>query len=385
MVDTRTMRVALITRHDSHVTGLRRYSDTLLHQMMTENFNVDVIHPVAPIPGLMARAGRHLGWDLATFFQTYPVRLRAPAADIYHLTSETLATLGVFSSIRPTVVTVHAFFSYLLRNEPALAMQGRLIDRGFDLLAARGLRRAHAVIAVSDYVRKSLVEEVGVSEERIHVIHEAVDHREFRPQPVPDSFYKAYRLRHHEKYVLYVGSEQPRKNFLMLLRAFARLRAQHEDVRLLKVGQAELQSERDKAVKLIEDLGIRDSVIFCGHVGGDLPLFYNLCHVFAFPSRYEGFGFPPLEAMACGAPVVCSNATSLPEVVGEAALLVDPSDEDMLVHWLDRLMSDEGLRQEYKQRALARAKRFDWATTARRTIDVYREVAAQPERIALHA
>lgn len=375
------MRVALLAKRDNKVTGLRRYSETLMRQMLSENIDATLHFPVAPLPGVMTRLGKRLGWDAGTFFETYPLRAQTRGADVYHLTSETLATLGVVARVQPSIVTVHAFFTYLLRHDPALAMYKHPFDRLFDQIAVRGLRRAQAIIAVSEYVKELLIEQVEIPSERIHVIHEAVDHRMFYSQSVPTAFYEKHGLNSDTKYILYVGSEQPRKNFLMLLRAYARVREGHSDVKLLKVGQPELMHERAKAERLIAELGIQGDVIFRGHAGSDLPLFYNLCHIFVFPSLYEGFGFPPLEAMACGAPVVCSNATSLPEVVGDAALLFEPRDENALVYQLERMLSDECLRQRYAERSRARARRFDWTVTASRTIDVYHQVFAEAQGI----
>jgi glycosyltransferase involved in cell wall biosynthesis len=154
-------------------------------------------------------------------------------------------------------------------------------------------------------------------------------------------------------------------------------------VRLLKVGQPEVAGERAKALRLIDELGIAEDVGFVGHVGDDLPLFYNASDLFVFPSCYEGFGFPPLEALACGTPVICSHATSLPEVVGDAALLFDPLDEDALVGLMARALDDEGLRHACRRRGLERIRRFTWGRTAEQTIAVYRQVAqGHSQRVA---
>lgn len=370
------LRVQLIAKHDSRMTGFRRYRDALIEHLAAEGLDVEVTFPAPPIPGSAVRLGRRLGLDLPAFFQSYPVWSRLGSADLYHLTSESLAILLLLRRDRPSIVTVHALFTYLFRDNPALSTYNHFVDRWFDALAVRGLRRAHAIISVSDYIKRALIRHLAIPADRIYVVPEAVDHSMFRPMSAPASFREKYGLSDEFRYILYVGSEQPRKNFLTLLQAFGRLQERVEKVRLVKVGQPEVRRERDKALKLMQRLGIEESVAFCGHVGADLPLFYNACDTFVFPSLYEGFGLPPLEAMACGTPVICSNSTSLPEVVGDAALLFDPTDEDALVDRMERMLLDAELRQEYRQRGLDNAQRFRWDVVATRTAEVYREVVS---------
>jgi glycosyltransferase involved in cell wall biosynthesis len=130
-----------------------------------------------------------------------------------------------------------------------------------------------------------------------------------------------------------------------------------------------------REVALIDALGLRDSVIMTGYVPtGDLPAVYAMAEALVFPSIVEGFGLPPLEAMACGTPVVCSNAASLPEVVGDAALLVDPTDVDGLATAMERVLTDADLAADLRERGLARAAGFTWARTARETVGVYERV-----------
>ena len=371
------MQISLIAKRDDNMTGLRRYTDTLRQHLIEQSVDVQLSFPRSPLPGAVERLLHRAGWDLATALQNYPVRVYAEPAAVYHLTSETLATMLVFQNLAPTIVTVHAFFTYFLGDDPDLSMYRRRVDRWFDLLAVRGLPRAQAIIAVSEYVKSQLVQRVGIPSERIHVIPEAVDHDVFYPAEPSADLKARYGLPDGCRYLLYVGSEQPRKNFLLLLRAFACLKSRISDVRLLKVGQPEVDTERQKALALIDELGLHDDVIFCGHVGQDLPAFYRFADLFVFPSLYEGFGFPPLEAMACGTPVVCSNTTSLPEVVGDAALLFDPEDEDTFVELMARALSDGTLAQDLRRRGLENAHRFRWSDTAARTADLYRQVAQQ--------
>jgi glycosyltransferase involved in cell wall biosynthesis len=369
------LSVQLIAKRDSMTTGLSRYGDTLMRHLADARLEVTMRFADYPMPELTVKLGRRLGWDVRAFWESYPLWGSLAGGDLHHLTSETLATLLLISKKRPTIVTVHGLLSYLLRDDRELSTHNHQLDRWFDSLAVRGLHRADAIIAVSSYLRTVLVEQVGLDPDRIHVVPEAVDHSVFRPLQLPDAFRRQHMARDGCRYILYVGSEQPRKNFLALLRAFARLQKRVQDVHLWKIGQPEIGHERTKALKLIEELDIGGSVTFIGHVGENLlPYFYNASDVFVFPSLYEGFGFPPLEAMACGTPVICSDRTSLPEVVGDAALLVDPTDEESLMERMESLLLDAELHEEYSRRGPEHARGFRWDVTAERTIDVYRHV-----------
>jgi len=127
-----------------------------------------------------------------------------------------------------------------------------------------------------------------------------------------------------------------------------------------------------ESYNLVDKLNLKDDVIFTGYIGSeDLPQLYNACDLFVFPSLYEGFGFPPLEAMACGSPVVCSNASSLPEVVGDAAVLVEPMDIDSLAESMYKVLNDQRLRGELVDKGLERAKLFSWKKAAQKTLSIY--------------
>jgi glycosyltransferase involved in cell wall biosynthesis len=180
-----------------------------------------------------------------------------------------------------------------------------------------------------------------------------------------------YRL--PDDYILYVGSVEKRKNLLRLLQAYAYLRDRGETCPLVIVGIQRLNNV--DVVAMLQELGLQRSVILAGYVADeDLPALYSGADLFVFPSLYEGFGLPPLEAMACGAPVVCSNAASLPEVVDDAALMVDPHNVEQLSEAMRRVLASRGLQDDLRARGLGQAKRFTWERTARETIAVYREV-----------
>lgn len=175
-------------------------------------------------------------------------------------------------------------------------------------------------------------------------------------------------------FVLFVGTIEPRKNLKGLLEAFARLKQEKIfDGKLVVIGMAGWKGEG--VTGLIEHLGIKDDVIFLGFVSNDeLRVFYNLAEVFVFPSFYEGFGYPILEAFSCGAAVVTSNVSSCPELAADAALTVDPVDSEAITRAMGRILQDPGLKSALKHKALARAQGFDNFKTARETLAVYKEV-----------
>jgi len=235
------------------------------------------------------------------------------------------------------------------------------------------LRRADRVITISESTRQDVINLCGVAPERVTPILLAADEK-FRPA-APDAI-AAFRERHNlpARYILYMGTLEPRKNIETLVQAYARLRASGSDDHILVLAGGK-GWQYETIFEQVRALGLTDSVRFPGFVPADeQALWYSSATVFAFPSRFEGFGLPLLEAMACGAPVVSSWASSLPEVVGDAGLLVDPSDVDGLCAALRRLMDDEQQRQAFVAAGLARAQTFSWRRMASETVQVYREV-----------
>jgi glycosyltransferase involved in cell wall biosynthesis len=249
-------------------------------------------------------------------------------------------------------------------------------ERLFYDLALRGLHRAQAIIAISEFTRQTLIQSCKILPEKIRVIYRCIDTRHFRPLPIPDEFLQKYGLKRELQYILYVGSEDPRKNLGTLVEAFAMVRHELPNVRLLKAGAAHFPEQREKLLRQIAQLGLGDQVLFLDHVPEeDLPQLYNASSVFVLPSWYEGFGLPALEAMACGIPAVVSNASSLPEVVGPEGRLFAPGDATALADHLLRLLRDPGCRREAGLKALARAQAFSLANQAQATLQVYKEVS----------
>jgi glycosyltransferase involved in cell wall biosynthesis len=246
----------------------------------------------------------------------------------------------------------------------------RVYQRQFTRLS---VHRAHRVIAISNSTAQDLMRFFGVPAERISVVFPGVDERY---KPIRDEA-RLTQLRHSRnlprRFILFVGTLEPRKNLVTLLQAYQRFRASNRDYQLVLAGGKGWLYEPIFAA--IEELGLQGDVIVPGFVPEDeLPLWYSAADIFVYPSLYEGFGLPPLEAMACGTPVIVSNTSSLPEVVGEAGLLVAPRDPDEWASALLGLTRDSDLRADMASRGLARAQEFSWARMARETIQVYRDV-----------
>jgi glycosyltransferase involved in cell wall biosynthesis len=302
----------------------------------------------------LTTALRHLlGLSMDRFFT---------GVDLFHATEHLLPR---FSSVR-TVFTLHDLI-FLFHPETH-----KPLNRWFlTLMMPRFLRAADAVIAVSECTKRDAVRFYGIPEEKITVIYEGVNPR-FRPAS-PETI-AAVRARYGlpEHFILYVGTIEPRKNLTALLEAFHHLLATH-DLRLVIVGKKGWLYEG--FFRRLRELGLEDRVIFTGYVPDeDLPAIYSAADLFVFPSLYEGFGLPVLEAMACGTPVICSNTSSLPEVAGDAALLVDPTDVRALAGAMERALTDEHLRSELMAKGLERARWFTWEKAAAKTLEVYRGV-----------
>jgi glycosyltransferase involved in cell wall biosynthesis len=266
-----------------------------------------------------------------------------------------------------TIITVHDL-SYLI--VPQYADPG--LRRYLTAAVPRALRRAAHVVAVSEATRRDLITRLGLPPERVSTVYNGVDPR-FRPlDPAARAAARA-RLGLPERFVLTLGTLEPRKNHLGLLRAFARLAGAEPDLALVVGGR---RGWLDQPIfDEVRRLGLEERVRFLGGVpDDDLPALYAAATAFAYPSWYEGFGLPPLEALACGVPVVASRAGALPEVCGEAALLVKPGDTDALAAALARALGDAALRAELARRGPAQAARFTWPATARRLLEVMARV-----------
>jgi glycosyltransferase involved in cell wall biosynthesis len=272
----------------------------------------------------------------------------------------------------PAVVTIHDL-GFIRFPERYTTAKRRYLHTMTTLSA----RRAAHIITPAESGRQEVIELLKVAPEKVTAIPEGVAPR-FRPLPVEEveSWRREKAL--PERFVLYVGTLEPRKNLPLLLKAFARWRqARPEEAGLKLVLGGAKGWLYEEIFRLVESLGLQADTLFPGYLGeSELPLWYNSAACFVYPSVYEGFGLPPLEAMACGCPVITSNTSSLPEVIGQAGIMVGPDDETGLTGALDRLLTDKAEHARLREAGLKRATEFTWQETARRTLEIYRQVAS---------
>ncbi len=237
--------------------------------------------------------------------------------------------------------------------------------------------RSRRILTVSEASKRDIIRFLNVPPEKIVVVYNAIDER-FRVTPSEEAIARVrerYQLDH--PFVLYVGNIKPHKNLVRLIEAFDRLRkCGFDELTLLIIGDeiSKLPSLR----RAVHSHKLHKHVRFLGHLPDDtLAILYRLAAVFVFPSLSDGFGLPPIEAMACGAPVVTSNVSSLPEVTGGAAVLVDPYDIESIADGIARVLSDPALREELRVKGIARALEFSWERSVSRTREIYQEVAGR--------
>lgn len=240
-------------------------------------------------------------------------------------------------------------------------------------LLKKGIKNADKIITVSEATKRDVIRLFGIDAHKIIVIPHGIDSHY---KPVEDKKSAVTLLKKYGiagKYILYVGRIQARKNISSLIQAFQLLKKRRKlEHKLVLVGK--MMWESKEFYKEIDNLDIREDVILTDHAPySDLPFFYNNADAFVYPSLFEGFGLPPLEAMACGTPVIVSNMTSIPEVVGDAALFVDPYDISSIAEGMEKLLSSDNLKKDLIKKGFQRAKQFSWKETAKKTLSVYEQ------------
>src|SRR6266508_2410413 len=377
---SKTMRVGYLTYGlDRAPTVIGRYAVELLRAL--------VALPNCPEIVLLTteREDRHGLWD-AFEHHTLPGCRLLPALmtfgnlalswacrryelEIVHDPNGIAPLLGPGADTR-RIVTLHDAFAYVYPET-----HNRLDNWRYRSMLPRALRNADMVLTDSDHSRRDLKRYLALPDANLQVIPLGVDPRF---QPLADGEVRRAALSRYgitRPYLLYLGGINARKNIAQLFTAYARIRERHPDLLLVIGGKRQWRTgEIDTAFRRLD---LASHVHFTGYVAdADLPALYSAAELFVFPSLYEGFGLPPLEAMACGTPVVTSNVSSLPEAVGDAALLVDPHDPASIADGIQRAVTDDRVRCELVGKGLARARQFSWADSVAQIRRIYFEVLA---------
>ncbi len=299
-----------------------------------------------------------------------PLDLRREGIDLFHAPHYVLPPLTPCKSVVTIHDCIHLRFPQYLPNRLAYAYA-----RSSLWFATH---RSNRVLTVSEASKRDILRYFRIPEAKINVIHNAIDER-FGEAPTPDEIERVReRYQLNAPYVLYAGNIKPHKNLERLIEAFHTLRhdSDLEHVKMLIIGDE--ISKYATLRRAVHKYKLHKHVRFFGFVPDKtLAVLYRLARVFVFPSLYEGFGLPPLEAMASGTPVITSNVSSLPEVVGDAAILIDPLDPGAIADAMRRVLIDSALRETLREKGLQRVREFSWERSVRRVREIYGEVLAE--------
>lgn len=290
--------------------------------------------------------------------------LKAEKVDLFFAPTSYIIPALAPKSIK-TIITVHDMVAFLYPSSHSL--KAVLIER---LTLRKALKKTSAVFVVSENTKKDLLKKFKYPESRIYLTYCAPS--EFFKQEITAKDLETVRkkLKLPEKFVLAVGTLEPRKNFANLIKSFVIIKRKHPDFKLVIVGKKGWKF--DSIEEALKQYKLENEVIFPGYLeDSELQKVYRLATVFVFPSLYEGFGIPPLEAMLSGCPVVSSNVASLPEVIGEAGLLIDPRNALKIADAVSSLITDEHVRNTLIEKGKANAARFSWEESAKKALEVF--------------
>lgn len=357
------MRVAIDTQTTlGQKSGFGFYVQNLIKQLSKVSPKNEYILIAPEHHHDLSTPGRFL-WDQFTF----PRQAKKNKVDILH---QPCFSAPVFYRGK-VVVTCNDLISIFFPENLPLA--SRLFYSKWEPLS---YRRADHIIAISEHTKKDILALLKIPQEKITVIPLAAS-KDFRPVTSSVKL-KAVQQKYQTgiDYILHVSTIEPRKNLSFLVRAYALAVREGIDTKLVITGKKGWFY--DGLFRLVEELNLTDRVIFTGYVDDkDMPALYSGAKIFVFPSLYEGFGLPPLEAMACGTPVISSNTSSMPEVIANAGILLSPKDERLWARNIINVLKDHGLAKNMSDWGLRQAKKFSWEETAQKTIEVYEKVLKQ--------
>ncbi|MBE6062278.1 MAG: glycosyltransferase family 4 protein [Clostridium butyricum] len=357
-----------------HGTGIGTYTDNLISQMININSQDEFTLFCSPKYNqdykkdnthIIFSSGKH-----GSFYEKhyFPNNMLKNNIDLYHIPQNGIGF--EFNQKLTTVVTIHDLIPYIM---PETVGQGYLQRFLRDM--PNIISNSDAILTVSEYSKKDILKFFSFyPEEKIFVTPLAANNT-FKPldKKYCKSFVnKTYNI--DTPYILYLGGFSSRKNAFGIIKAFNKVyKSLNKPYKLLLGGS--LKDEGNKIFKYVKNNNLDDKIIFCGYVEDDmLPILYSGCDAFIYPSFYEGFGLPPLEAMSCKAPVITSNISSIPEVTDDAALLINPYKDDELEASIVTLLNDSYLQLEYSEKGYKRSLEFSWKNTAEKTLDAYKSI-----------
>ena len=353
------MRIGIDTQSTyGSKTGIGHYSFQLLSALRQVASTQDFVefHLQKDLP---MRTDQRLWWQQIAL----PFAAKSSRVDLLHVTGFD----APYWKPCPIVLTVHDLI-------------GKLYPGYFPIVSRfywswwlpQSIRNANRIIAVSEHTKNDLLKFSDIQDEIVTVVYPGIDPT-FRPfERVTSAKYFINKRQLPKRFILFVGTIEPRKGLDTLVTSFNKIASQ-TSYDMVICGKKGWYVEALE--KQIYHLGLDQRIHFTGYIpDNELPLLYNLATLFVFPSRYEGFGLPPLEAMACGLPVICSNAASLPEVVGDASVLIQPDDPEMLAQTIMTLLEDKTLQNSLRSKGFRRASQFTWVKSARQILEIYEKV-----------
>jgi glycosyltransferase involved in cell wall biosynthesis len=316
------------------------------------------------IMGNLINTGISIFENIDRYRYTNLVKKSIKNENIKHIIYQDLAYLLNSINTEKSIITCHDLIPWAYNKNRSSFWKNNI----------KGLRKASRIITISEFSKNEIIKYVKYPEDRIYIVPDAVDHSLYYINR-DKSILKKWNIESDYKVILYVGSEEPRQNVDILIKAIARLKKQFPKIKLVKIGDSHLFGAREKLLNLINELNLQNDVIFTGYVlEEDLPKWYNAADLLVYPCAYAGFGLPPLEAMACGTPVITSNTSALPEVVGDAGIMVNPDNIEELAAEMYNVLANDGLSKDMSNMGLKRAKLFKWGESAKKTLKTYKEI-----------
>lgn len=373
------MKIAIDARSATlhHGTGIGTYTNNLISEILSINakdeftlfcsgkFNEEFNKKDTNI---VFSSGRH-----GSFYENYyiPSTLRELHADLYHIPQNGIGLN--LDTETPTIVTIHDLIPYTMPETVGRGYLERFLRDMPNIIS-----NSCGILTVSEYSKKDILKFFSFyPEDKIFVTPLAANNN-FKPLDKSNcKLYVEHTFDVKDPYILYIGGFSSRKNVLGLIKAFSKIYKDLNKPYKLLLGGG-LRDEGEKLFTFVKENNLQDKVIFCGYVKDEiLPILYSGCDAFVYPSLYEGFGLPPLEAMSCKAPVITSNLSSIPEITGDNAILINPYNINELEKALVTLLNDENLKSRFSEKGYLRSLEFTWTKTAQNTLDAYQKLSSQ--------